>query len=314
MCFNGWMSGGFAAVGLFCSYWIWSKTSNKMLANAVFFFFTMEFLQFVQYFFLATGLTDPYCNDVINKVLTMLGFIHICCQPIFSLAISWALCQYPSSKNSAEHNLKLEKYHAQYTVLDRLCKIGGFLLFLRYPLSFIPSLNTMNISEKNPSTEWLRGDKLCTFKSESMVHLGWSIPMADPTYNIMSAGIHSFLMFAPFFAMYHKKGMVLQGIVLFTTGPLLAAAITSNLMEQASVWCFFSIAQIATMLFLIRETLLLNWKKDGTTDSYSIFNKGQKRDEAVAELEKANNNKSAAPTPSSSKNNNKSGKNQKALN
>lgn len=284
MCFNGWMSGGFAAVGLFAAWWIHARTCNRMLAGAVFFFFTMEFLQFVQYFFLANGLSDPYCNNIINQVLTVLGMAHICLQPYFSLAISWALCQYPTKTNTAEHNLKLEKYHAQYTVMGRLCLIGGGLLFARFfPMSYVPQWNTMNINEKNPSTEWLRGPHLCTYKTAQMVHLGWSIPMADPSYNIMGAGIHSFLMFAPFFAMYHKKGMVLQGIVLFTTGPLLAAAITNNLMEQASVWCFFSIAQIATMLFLIRETLLLNWKKDGTTESYSIFGKGQRRDELIEE-------------------------------
>lgn len=34
--------------------------------------------------------------------------------------------------------------------------------------------------------------------------------MADPTYYIPGAGIHSFLMFAPFLALYEKKGMVVQ--------------------------------------------------------------------------------------------------------
>lgn len=33
-------------------------------------------------------------------------------------------------------------------------------------------------------------------------------------------------------------------------------------MEQASVWCFFSIAQISTMLFLIRETLIVHWGRE----------------------------------------------------
>jgi hypothetical protein len=85
--------------------------------------------------------------------------------------------------------------------------------------------------------------------------------MADPSYYVMSASIHSFLMFAPFFALYEKKGMVLQGVFLFLFGPVLAAYVTDNLMEQASIWCFFSIAQIAIMLFLIRETLIIHWGK-----------------------------------------------------
>jgi len=86
--------------------------------------------------------------------------------------------------------------------------------------------------------------------------------MADPSYYVMGASIHSFLMFAPFFVLYEKKGMVIQGIFLFLFGPVLAAWVSPNLMEQASIWCFFSIAQIAIMLFLIRETLIKEWGRE----------------------------------------------------
>jgi hypothetical protein len=262
MCFNGWMSAGFASVGAFGSWWIHSKTSNTQLAVGVFFFFLMEALQAVQYMFLASGLDDPVCQTTINKVLTMAGYIHICLQPYFCHLINEALSQEPSPKNTPEHNKKLENYRSQYRVIKRLCLIGGFLIWLRYPLAVLfPSLDTLGASEK--STEWLRGNKLCTFKEQSMVHLGWSVPMASPTYNIMGVGLHSFLMFAPFFAMYEKRGMVLQGIVLYVTGPLAASYISKNLMEQASIWCFFSIAQISIMLFLIREVLIVNWGREG---------------------------------------------------
>jgi hypothetical protein len=73
-----------------------------------------------------------------------------------------------------------------------------------------------------------------------------SVPMAPATYWIPAASIHSFLMFAPFFVM--KKNMVIQGIFLWLAGPFLASYITPNLMEQASIWCFFSIAQIGIMV------------------------------------------------------------------
>jgi len=156
----------------------------------------------------------------------------------------------------------------RYDLIKRLCLIGGFLLFLRYFLAdkeLFPGLNKMDILElgrdQSTSTEWLRGTKLCTFKTDKMWHLGWSIPMADPSYYVMGASIHSFLMFAPFFALYEKKGMIIQGCFLFFFGPVLAGYITNNLMEQASIWCFFSIAQISTMLFLIRETLIIHWGK-----------------------------------------------------
>ena len=51
MCFNGYMSAGFAVVGFLLSWWIWSRTNNTKLAIGVFFFFGMEFLQVLQYAF-----------------------------------------------------------------------------------------------------------------------------------------------------------------------------------------------------------------------------------------------------------------------
>ena len=60
----------------------------------------------------------------------------------------------------------------------------------------------------------------------------------------MCGAVHAFMMYAPFFALYEKRGMLVQGLFLLLTGPVAAAAITPNLMEQASIWCFFSIAQV----------------------------------------------------------------------
>jgi hypothetical protein len=59
----------------------------------------------------------------------------------------------------------------------------------------------------------------------------------------------SFLMFAPFVAVADKfnKGavlMVVQAAFLWALGPGMAAWITPNLQEQASIWCLFSIAQV----------------------------------------------------------------------
>jgi len=243
------MSGSFAALGLFLSYAIYSRTSNTSLAAGVFFFFLMEFLQAVQYLFIADSIDSPICDTFMNKFLTVLGFLHICLQPYFTHVINASL-----TKN--------EKYLDRYVVIKRLCLIGGGLLFTRFLLADVwPSTDVTKI----PSTEWLRGSKVCTFRGN--YHLAWSIPMADPTYVIPGAALHSFLMFAPFFALYEKRGMITQGLFLFAFGPYTASLITPNLMEQASIWCFFSIAQIAIMLFLIRETLIVNWGKGSPKNS-----------------------------------------------
>jgi hypothetical protein len=255
------MSAAFAAIGLFSSWWIWSRTSNTQLASGVFFFFTMELLQAIQYFFIAPSIDSPICDTTPNQILTILGFLHICLQPYFCHVINASL-----TRN--------EKYLDRYMVIKRLCLIGGGMLFGRFLLSYYwPGADMSGYK----STEWLRGPKLCTFRGN--YHLAWSIPMADPTYVIPGAAIHSFLMFAPFFALYEKRGMVLQGCFLFIFGPYTAGLITSNLMEQASIWCFFSIAQIAIMLFCIRETLIINWGKEG---HQSLLKKGDDKKKAVS--------------------------------
>jgi len=259
------MSGAFAALGLFASYWIWTRTNNTQLASGVFFFFTMEFLQALQYLVIAPNIDSPLCNNFMNQFLTIAGFLHICLQPYFTHVINCSLTKH-------------EKYIDRYLIIKRLCLMGGGMLFCRFLLAY-----QWDQTLTGPSTEWLRGPKVCTFRGN--YHLAWSVPMADPTYVIPGAAIHSFMMFAPFFALYEKKGMVIQGIFLFVFGPGLASIITPNLMEQASIWCFFSIAQISIMLFCIRETLILNWGKNKNHSS----------------LLSANNNNSTSHSKSSHK-------------
>ena len=89
----------------------------------------------------------------------------------------------------------------------------------------------------------------------------------------------------PFFIM--KRNMIIQGIFLFAFGPLAAAFVTANLMEQASIWCFFSIAQIAVMLFLIREQLLIHWGRTDATKVSIMSKQNGTRTNGTAENGKA---------------------------
>jgi len=218
----------------------------------------MEFLQGFQYFFIND------CDNWWNKALTLVGFIHICYQPYFTHIINSSLTKNP-------------KFLDQYNIILRLCIVGGTMLMSRYFIAeFWPGgydysspissdfTDFSNVSQgplAHRTTEWLRGERLCTFKGK--YHLSWSVPMSDVSYYVPSAAIHSFLMFAPFFVM--KANMIIQGIFLWLAGPYLSSWITPNLMEQASIWCFFSIAQIGIMLFLIRETLILKWGRVNAT-------------------------------------------------
>ena len=257
MCFNIYWSGSWASVGLLATIYVHTTTSNARLAAGVFFFFLMEFLQVIQYLFISPDLSSPVCATTVNQVLTLLGFLHICLQPYFLHSMNHALL--PKKTMNPE---KYKNLSGQYQVVKKLCLLSGFLLFLRYPLSFVPGWNTLT----GASTEWLRGHNLCTYKTVAMHHLGWSVPMADPTYNIMGTGIHSFLMFAPFVALSDwntikilYKSLAFQGAVCYITGPFFASLITDNLQEQASVWCLFSIAQVLLMLVRMYSSVKENY-------------------------------------------------------
>ena len=65
---------------------------------------------------------------------------------------------------------KSPKYLDRYVVIKRLCLIGGGMLFARFLLAGLPGYSTMDVSNFK-STEWLRGDKLCTFRGK--YHLAW---------------------------------------------------------------------------------------------------------------------------------------------
>lgn len=177
-----------------------------------------------------------------NKILTVLGYVHICYQPYFTHVINSALTKSP-------------RVLQMYVPIMRLCLVGGTMLLLRWVFAEVTDWEREHFSDDKLSTEWLRGEKLCTLSGKH--HLAWSVPMVDVSYYTPSAAIHSFLMFAPFFVI--KENMMIQGFFLWLTGPFLAAYITPNLMEQASIWCFFSIGQIGFMLYIIRDVLILHW-------------------------------------------------------
>jgi hypothetical protein len=104
MCFTGEMSAVFAAIGLFSAWWVHHRTSNIELATGIFFFFTMEFLQAIQYYFIAPELSNnPICESRANQILTLLGFLHICLQPYFCHVINASLTKSPKYLGTYEY-------------------------------------------------------------------------------------------------------------------------------------------------------------------------------------------------------------------
>ena len=218
------MSFAMAAGGLVAAFYVYAKTKEKRFFIGIFYFFLMEFLQGFQYIWI------DQCDNPINQVLTFLGFFHIVWQPFF--------LHYMCSGLEVSQNDKVK-----YKAILGLCFLGGIWLLSRHlaaPWAFYPP------SDACPSTEWLRGNQLCTFSGN--YHLSWSVPMYDQTYFSPGASVHFFLMFAPFMVLGRK--MIVLGLFTLLTGPILASYITASLFEQASIWCFFSISQGAGLVAL----------------------------------------------------------------
>lgn len=264
MCFSPEMSAFFSVVGVLIAAWVLKATGNKTVSFGIFYFVLMEALQFVQYIYIAEDV-DPVnptakslrdsakCQAAENQVLTLLGFLHICFQPLFT---TWMSCGFARSVES----------RVQFKLVNRLCFCGGAWLFGRSLLALYPGFfDNLGLGEiignaeyygtggdngHNPR-DWLSGGVLCTYKGTK--HLAWSVPMVSPSYYVPAGSIHSFLMFMPFFLVDHGKFSInlfnwTCGLAAFLFGPILGDYITPNKHEAASIWCFFSIVQCCSLV------------------------------------------------------------------
>eukprot|EP01115_Flamella_aegyptia_P001505 TRINITY_DN124988_c0_g1_i1.p1 TRINITY_DN124988_c0_g1~~TRINITY_DN124988_c0_g1_i1.p1 ORF type:complete len:230 (+),score=18.74 TRINITY_DN124988_c0_g1_i1:3-692(+) len=195
----------------------------------------MELLQGIQYIFIDD------CDNKWNQILTYVGLLHIVCQPFFCNLIHSGIA-------------KDEKIKQRYTIVLRLCVLGGLWLAMRIVLGHFYGWND-DLTQNGQSFEWVRGVNVCTFSGK--YHLAWSVPMYESSYLVPGVAIHSFLMFGPVLVI-DDLFTTFSGIFLFLTGPFMASLITDNLHEQASVWCFFSISQliIIVVTFLLKVHLI----------------------------------------------------------
>merc|ERR1712166_180310 len=265
MCFTQEMSGAFSLLGLIFALWVSKTNGNSNIIKGVLYFVAMETLQFVQYSFIATDVdpaeptleqfaASPTCQSNANRFLTLLGLLHICFQPYYSAHLS---CAFVTS----------DKNVAQFELVKRLQLVGGVFLLGRYFFTLVDvaawgmdpryGFDAHRWSAKT-SVEWLDGPMLCTYKG--LQHLAWSVPLAPVSYYMPSMGLHSFLMFIPFFVLDHGSlsrniPNWIAGAILFLSGPAMADWFTPNKHEAASIWCFFSICQVLGLVAILFSTM-----------------------------------------------------------
>ena len=215
MCFSENISLAIGLTGILSSVYFYKK--NIYASIGIVYFSLMEIIQFFQYKVI------NQCNNKYNIFLTILGYIHICFQPLFFNIWLFAFTKKPN-----------------FTFIY-LSFFAGLLL-----LSRIISVKDSETCDTN--NEPLCGKNTCAFSGER--HIAWNIRLRAPGKNWItpSLGLHFFMWAIPVLTIIELKPF----LALLLTGPYLGIFLTNNIHEQPAIWCYTAIGQMLLTYFLIK--------------------------------------------------------------
>lgn len=208
---------------------LYFTTINVNAGIAVMYFSLMEILQSFQY----TVIDE--CDNNLNVILTIIGYIHICFQPFFINLWFFAFAK-----------------KINYSLLY-ICLIGGFLLLSRL-VSFDKHKISLNIKDNevcDSNNEPLCGKKTCSLTGEK--HIVWNIRMraAGKYWWTPSMGLHFFLFVIPILTTFEMKPL----LALLLSGPYFGYFLANDISEQASIWCLTVTLQLIITFFLLHKTI-----------------------------------------------------------
>lgn len=215
MCFSENMSLAVGLTGLLASLYFYNK--NKYASIGIGYFSLMEIIQFFQY-----KVIDQ-CDNYYNTLLTYLGYIHICFQPLFFNIWLFAFTINPN-----------------FTFLY-LAFIAGLLLASRV---FYVKDDELCDTKNEP----LCGPKTCAYSGER--HIAWNVRLRAPGKHWFtpSLGLHFFMWAIPVLTILQFKPF----LALLLTGPYLGFLLTNNIHEQPAIWCYTGIGQLLISYFLLK--------------------------------------------------------------
>ncbi len=215
MCFSENISLGFAITGLLASSYFYIK-HHYYAAIGIFYFSLMELIQYFQYKVI------NQCDNKTNILLTYIGYLHICFQPVFVNIWLFSFTKKPN-------------YDFLYLSL-----VAGILLFLRI---FWVTDKTLCDTKNEP----ICGPKTCTFSGER--HLAWNVRLraAGQNWFTPSIGLHFFLFVIPALITFQFKPIM--AIILIAP---YAGLLTTNIHEKPAIWCYTSIMQLLISFFLLK--------------------------------------------------------------
>lgn len=221
MCFSQEISLLMALVGLAGGWRMGGVATDA--GRSVLFFALMEFLQFLQHFYI------DQCGHPVNEALTAVGMVHIALQPYF--VTLFYLGTEARGTDAGRRSAAL-----------RTALAFAPLYLLRFVLVRMGWEGTRELP-----ADWeepLCSTRMCTFSGER--HLAWTFDLAPPNYFLPHIGMHGFLFFVmPVVAL----GAWRIPLVLLATGPVATWFLTQNRHERPAIWCYFSIAQLIVTYF-----------------------------------------------------------------
>ena len=215
MCFSERMSLIIGMVGIFVGLFLYNK--NIYAAIGIGYFALMEIIQYFQY-----KVIDK-CDNKYNKLLTKIGYIHICFQPLFFNLWLFTFVKKPNFS------------------FIYISFLAGLLLMSRL---FFVSDDELCDTNNEP----LCGKKTCSFSGNK--HIAWNLRLRAPGkyWFTPSIGLHFFMWTIPVLTLLELKPI----LALLLTGPYLGIFITNNIHEQPAIWCYTFIAQIIITLLLLK--------------------------------------------------------------
>ena len=215
MCFSENMSLAIGTIGILSSVYFYNK--NIYASIGIGYFALMEIIQFFQYRVL------NQCNNNYNKFLTILGYIHICFQPLFVNIWLFAFTIKPNF------------------IFLYMSFFAGLLLASR--LFFVKD-NELCDSNNEP----LCGKQTCAISGEK--HIAWNIRLRAPGkyWFTPSIGLHFFMWVIPALTILQMKPIM----AVLLTGPYLGFLLSNNIHEQPAIWCYTSIFQMIITYYLLK--------------------------------------------------------------
>ena len=207
MCFSENMSLAIGIVGGLSSMYFYNK--NIYASIGIGYFAIMEILQYFQYKVI------NQCDNKYNKLLTNIGYLHICFQSLFFNIWLFAFIKKPN------------------VIFLYMSFFAGLLLATRL---FFVSDDELCDTNNEP----LCGKQTCSFSGEK--HIAWNMRLRAPGkyWFTPSIGLSFFMWTIPALMTLELKPI----LAMLLTFPYIASLLTNNIHEQPAIWCFTGIGQM----------------------------------------------------------------------